>query len=425
MRIFAHRGASALAPENTLAAFKLALSSGVNGIETDIRCCASGEAVLVHDPNLWRTASKRGAPWDWKVLLRPVSTMSLSGLRRLSTRAVHEPVGLFGEVLEMLREHNQKNVGAPVHCYAELKAGGIYTSTRARLLAAVLAAAVAAAIVCIVAVCIAAIRSRTLSLTPGIALGRTALAHAPRLRSMLAGGLLATILGRVDSSLSAIVLVGCLWRSHPLLGAVTAAAFGAGAYGWVHTWTHTFDPRLPACAAAALASSGTKPDELTWISFSQELLIAMKRRTPEVKAVLIAHCWTENGAWRHARRSVDAGLDGINLNAGRQVTAELVRWMHARGKLVNTWVWRAPASNDHEPMWETMERRGVDVFTSNLPDGMRAWRQRRKGAVAGDDGGEPPHSPMEYFSRVDMKDAVVYVCPAAAVVLVFVFLAYF
>jgi glycerophosphoryl diester phosphodiesterase len=45
---FAHRGASADAPENTLAAFRLALDMGVQGLESDARLSADGQVVLVH-----------------------------------------------------------------------------------------------------------------------------------------------------------------------------------------------------------------------------------------------------------------------------------------------------------------------------------------------------------------------------------------
>ena len=45
---FAHRGASADAPENTLAAFRLALDLGARGLESDVRRSLDGEVVLVH-----------------------------------------------------------------------------------------------------------------------------------------------------------------------------------------------------------------------------------------------------------------------------------------------------------------------------------------------------------------------------------------
>ncbi len=47
--LFAHRGASAYAPENTLAAFSLALKLGVNGLESDIWTTRDGFLVLDHD----------------------------------------------------------------------------------------------------------------------------------------------------------------------------------------------------------------------------------------------------------------------------------------------------------------------------------------------------------------------------------------
>ncbi len=45
---FAHRGASADQPENTLAAFRLALELGARGLESDVRLSADGEVMLVH-----------------------------------------------------------------------------------------------------------------------------------------------------------------------------------------------------------------------------------------------------------------------------------------------------------------------------------------------------------------------------------------
>src|SRR5215210_1650844 len=46
---FAHRGARAHAPENTLEAFALALRLGATGLESDVWLTADGEAVLDHD----------------------------------------------------------------------------------------------------------------------------------------------------------------------------------------------------------------------------------------------------------------------------------------------------------------------------------------------------------------------------------------
>lgn len=53
--ILGHRGASALAPENTLAAFARAVSDGADGIEFDVRLSRDGVAVVIHDATLKRT----------------------------------------------------------------------------------------------------------------------------------------------------------------------------------------------------------------------------------------------------------------------------------------------------------------------------------------------------------------------------------
>ena len=54
--VIGHRGASAVAPENTLAAFERALADGADGIELDVRLARDGVPVVVHDPTLRRTA---------------------------------------------------------------------------------------------------------------------------------------------------------------------------------------------------------------------------------------------------------------------------------------------------------------------------------------------------------------------------------
>ncbi len=53
--ILGHRGASAVAPENTLAAFSRAIKDGADGIEFDVRLSRDGVPVVIHDANLRRT----------------------------------------------------------------------------------------------------------------------------------------------------------------------------------------------------------------------------------------------------------------------------------------------------------------------------------------------------------------------------------
>ncbi|MBC8078723.1 MAG: glycerophosphodiester phosphodiesterase [Gorillibacterium sp.] len=58
--IYAHRGASGDAPENTMAAFRLAVQQGAEGIELDIQMSQDGELVVIHDESLDRTTNGSG-----------------------------------------------------------------------------------------------------------------------------------------------------------------------------------------------------------------------------------------------------------------------------------------------------------------------------------------------------------------------------
>jgi glycerophosphoryl diester phosphodiesterase len=58
--IIAHRGSSAYAPENTMAAFTLALRQGADGIELDAKLSADGQVVVIHDQTVDRTTKSNG-----------------------------------------------------------------------------------------------------------------------------------------------------------------------------------------------------------------------------------------------------------------------------------------------------------------------------------------------------------------------------
>lgn len=68
MHILGHRGASALAPENTLPAFEAAITAGADGVELDVQRCRTGELVVCHDEELTRLAGVgwelRRTPWS-------------------------------------------------------------------------------------------------------------------------------------------------------------------------------------------------------------------------------------------------------------------------------------------------------------------------------------------------------------------------
>mgnify|MGYP001591332777 CR=1 FL=1 len=79
--IIAHRGASSSAPENTLAAFSLAVEQGAQAIELDVQMSADGHPVIIHDPTLARTTNGTGPVWE----------KTLAELRRLDAGSWFAP----------------------------------------------------------------------------------------------------------------------------------------------------------------------------------------------------------------------------------------------------------------------------------------------------------------------------------------------
>lgn len=59
-QIWAHRGASAYAPENTMEAFQMAIDMGADGIELDVQFTKDQQMVVVHDRNLERVSNVSG-----------------------------------------------------------------------------------------------------------------------------------------------------------------------------------------------------------------------------------------------------------------------------------------------------------------------------------------------------------------------------
>jgi hypothetical protein len=95
--ILGRRGAAREAPENTLASLRRAVELGLDGFSYDLRACASGELVLLHDPTLERTSDARG----------PLATRTLPELSGVDAggwfeqRFAGEPLALFEEALEV------------------------------------------------------------------------------------------------------------------------------------------------------------------------------------------------------------------------------------------------------------------------------------------------------------------------------------
>ena len=106
MFLYGHRGASAEAPENTLAAFRAALAAGADGVELDIHLSADGVPVVMHDATLERTTDGCGAVGDWPAA-------DLAGLDAGSWFAPDfkgEPVPTLGEALALLGGRLRVNI---------------------------------------------------------------------------------------------------------------------------------------------------------------------------------------------------------------------------------------------------------------------------------------------------------------------------
>ena len=104
--IIAHRGASAHAPENTLAAFKMALDMGADGIELDAKLTTDGRVVVIHDQTVDRTTGAHGV----------VRQMSLAQLKALDAGSgfdlsyAHEPIPTLDEVFAAVGSRTLINV---------------------------------------------------------------------------------------------------------------------------------------------------------------------------------------------------------------------------------------------------------------------------------------------------------------------------
>lgn len=96
--IFAHRGASGIAPENTLEAFDLAARMGADGVELDVHICRSGELVVAHDETVDRVSDGTG-------MIRDLSLAELKSFRfnRTHPEYTDARLPLLSEVFDLLR----------------------------------------------------------------------------------------------------------------------------------------------------------------------------------------------------------------------------------------------------------------------------------------------------------------------------------
>ncbi|HDH99865.1 MAG: glycerophosphodiester phosphodiesterase [Candidatus Latescibacterota bacterium] len=110
--LVAHRGYSAVAPENTLAALRAALGAGVSACEVDVRVTSDGELVLMHDETVDRTTDGSGR----------VRELALSQIRALDAGS-WKGEEFRGERVPTLREALEVMEGG--HLVVEVKDEGI------------------------------------------------------------------------------------------------------------------------------------------------------------------------------------------------------------------------------------------------------------------------------------------------------------
>lgn len=104
--IIAHRGDSQNAPENTMAAFRLAKRSGAEGIELDVHLSADGELVVLHDYEINRTG--RNADGSELKEKTEVKDLTLKELRKydfgiwLSEKYAGEKIPTLKQVMDLI-----------------------------------------------------------------------------------------------------------------------------------------------------------------------------------------------------------------------------------------------------------------------------------------------------------------------------------
>jgi glycerophosphoryl diester phosphodiesterase len=111
-QIFAHRGFSAIYPENTMKAFIEAEKAGADGLEVDVQLTRDGEVVVIHDEKVDRTTTGTGFVKD--LTFKELRKFDASYKNKRLLR--REPIPSFIELLEWLSQNN-------LICNVELKNG--------------------------------------------------------------------------------------------------------------------------------------------------------------------------------------------------------------------------------------------------------------------------------------------------------------
>jgi glycerophosphoryl diester phosphodiesterase len=115
LRVGGHRGSSAVAPENTAAAFERSLRDGAEYVETDIQRSSDGHLVLMHDPTIDRTTDGSG----------PVASKTLAELEALDAGSWFDASFAGQRVLRFESFIEWVESNAPFGAALEVKARGV------------------------------------------------------------------------------------------------------------------------------------------------------------------------------------------------------------------------------------------------------------------------------------------------------------
>ena len=96
--VWAHRGASGYAPENTLAAFQKAVDLGADGVELDIQLTKDDQIVVIHDEMIARTSDGKGWVKDYTL-----EELRAFNYNRTKPEYKHADIPTMREVFELLK----------------------------------------------------------------------------------------------------------------------------------------------------------------------------------------------------------------------------------------------------------------------------------------------------------------------------------
>lgn len=96
--VWAHRGASGYAPENTLAAFQKAVDLGADGVELDIQLTQDDQIVVIHDETIDRTSDGKGWVKDYTL-----EELRAFNYNRTKPEYKHADIPTMREVFELLK----------------------------------------------------------------------------------------------------------------------------------------------------------------------------------------------------------------------------------------------------------------------------------------------------------------------------------